>query len=258
MAGTGVGAILSEEAAFLNPASLSFFNTATFYAQKDSAKLTENNVSQPKPKSLGFVMSDGNPSLSGSLSYVTQEEDIFKRKRWGLSFSGLVSDRSALGVSYRQSTDENIQTSNIKKYYQTVIGVTHAIDEKITLGVVAYDPFKSAGHETRAFLGFQYALMDYATAAFDFGADYTAEELSKTTLTRGALQIKVLDQFYLRFGGFNDKARAEKGNGYGLAWIQPRLSFEAAIKNTKRSSDVGLGLSEKKYKETSLSASMRF
>ena len=69
MAGTGAGAILTEESAFLNPASLAFFSASTFYAQKDSDKITENNIQKSKPNALGFVMTDGNPSLSGSLSY---------------------------------------------------------------------------------------------------------------------------------------------------------------------------------------------
>lgn len=258
MGGTGVGGVLAEESAFLNPAPLAFFNTATFYVQKDSGKLTNDNVSAPKPKALGFVMADGNPSLSGSLSYVTQEEDIYKRKRWGLSFSGPVSEKSAFGISYRQTTDENTQTNVTKKYYQTVLGVTHSIDEKLTMGIVAYDPFKSQGHETKALIGMQYVLMTYISAAFDFGGDYTSDEISKTLLYKGALQVKVLDDFYLRFGGFNDKARAESGNGYGLAWIQPRLSFEVSLKNTKRSKNVSLTMAEQSFKETSFAASIRF
>lgn len=258
MAGTGVGGVLAEEAAFLNPASLAFFNTATVYAQKDTGKLTEDSVSQPKPKSMGFVMADGNPSLSGSLSYITQEEDIYKRKRWGLSLSSPLSEKSAFGVSYRHSTDEDTQRRTTKKYYQSVFGVTHSLDDKTTLGIVAYDPFKSQGHETKALLGIQYVLMTYISAAFDLGADYNSDEISTTMLYRGALQVKVLNDFFLRFGGFNDKLRAEKGNGYGIAWVQPRLSFEVSQKNTKSSRDVSLGRSDTKLKETSFAVSMRF
>lgn len=258
MGGTGVGGVHAEEAAFLNPASLAFFNTATVYAQKDSGKLKDNNIDQPRPKSLGFVLADGNPSLSGSLSYVAQEEDIYRRKRWGLSFSGPFSDKSAFGVSFRQTTDENMQLNSSKKYYQSVLGVTHSLDEKLCLGIIAYDPFKSQGHETKALIGMQYVLMTYISAAFDFGGNYNSDEISQTLLYRGALQVKVLDDFFLRFGGFNDKSRAEQGNGYGLAWIQPRLSFEVSLKNTKRAKNEGLGLSEKKLKETSFAASMRF
>jgi hypothetical protein len=256
--GTGVGGLYNEEAAFLNPAPLAFSTSAIVYAQRDTTKLTDNGVQQPKPKNLGFVMADGNPTLSGSLSYVTQEETIFKRKRWGLTFSSPVAERSAFGVSYRQTKDEDTSKHTIEKYYQTVFGVTHAIDDKTTLGIVAYDPFKSKAHETKAIVGVQYALMTYITANFDFGGDYTSDEISKTLLYRGSVQVKALDDFYLRFGGFNDKFHGEKGNGFGLAYLQPRLAFEVALKNTKRDSDLTLGTTERKYTETSFAASMRF
>lgn len=258
MGGTGVGAILAEEAAFLNPASLAFFTTSTVYVQKDSDKLTEGGIEQPKPKDLGFVLSDGNPSLSGSLSYVTQEESNIKRNRWGVSLSAPIPDRSAFGISVRQTKDTDSVTNIIRKYYQTVLGVTHAIDEKFSLGIVAYDPFKSQGKETKAMIGVQYILMNYITAAIDFGGDYTSSEISKNLLYKGALQVRILDDFYLRFGGFNDKARSETGNGFGLSWIQPRLSFEFAIKNTKRASDVSLKQTDANFKETSMAAAIRF
>lgn len=258
MAGTGIGGVLAEECAFLNPAPLAFFNTASVYAQQDSAVLTSNNINSSKKKSIGFVMSDGNPSLSGSLSYVNQNEDIYNRKRWGLSFSGPVSEMSAFGMSYRKTSDLDLLTNITKNYYQSVFGVTHVIDEKLTLGIVAYDPFKSQGHETKAIVGIQYSAMAYISAAFDFGGDYNSQAITKTLFYRAALQIKALDDFYIRFGGFNDKLRAEKGNGYGLAWIQPRLSFELSLKNTTKSKDESLGTLEQDNRETSFSASMRF
>ncbi len=83
MAGAGSGSILAEESAFLNPAPLAFFATSSVYAQKDTGTLTSDGVSATKPKAVGFVLADGNPSLSGSLSYISQTEDIFTRKRWG-------------------------------------------------------------------------------------------------------------------------------------------------------------------------------
>ncbi|MDO9182652.1 MAG: hypothetical protein Q7U04_09600 [Bacteriovorax sp.] len=256
--GTGVAGIFNEESAFLNPASLAFFNTSSAYAQKDSGKLINDGVFQPRPKALGFVLSDANPSLSGSLSYVNQEEDIYKRKRWGLTFSSPLAEKSAFGISVRQSIDENSLTKTSIKYYQTVLGVTHAIDEKLSVGIVAYDPFKSKGSETKAMVGFQYVLMSYITGSFDFGGDYYSDSISKTLLYKGSIQIKVLDDFFLRFGGFNDKSRSEKGSGYGLAWNQPRLSFEFALKNTNREKNLAINQSESSFKETSFSGSLKF
>jgi len=258
MGGTGVGSILTEDSAFLNPASLSFFTTSSVYFQKDSAALNINNVKSPDPKSMGIVLADGNPSLSGSLSYVTQTEDIYKRKRWGLTLTGPTSDKSSLGISIRKSNDENTATNQIDKYYQSVLGITHSLDEKFTIGIIAYDPFKSKAHETKAMIGLQYILMNYITAAFDFGGNYTASEMSKTLVYKAALQFKVLDDFFLSFGGFSDKIHSEKGNGFGLSWIQPRLSFEFAIKSTTLDGDSTVGLQESKFKETSFAASIRF
>jgi hypothetical protein len=258
MGGTGAGGVLAEECAFLNPAPLAFFNTASVYVQQDSAVLTSNDVDLAKQKSIGFVMSDGNPSLSGSLSYVNQKEDTYNRKRWGLSFSGPVSERSAFGMSYRKTSDQDSLTNITKDYYQSVFGVTHVIDEKLTLGIVAYDPFKSLGHETKAIIGIQYSLMAYISAAIDFGGDYNSKAITKTLFYKAALQVKALDDFYLRFGGFSDKLRGENGNGYGIAWIQPRLSFEVSLKNTTKMKNESLGLSEQNNRETSLAASIRF
>ncbi len=258
MGGTGVGSILTEDSAFLNPASLAFFTTSSVYFQKDNGALTSNNALSPNPKSVGIVFADGNPSLSGSISYISQVEDIYKRKRWGLTLSGPTSEKSSMGISIRKSEDQNTSTNKTDKYYQSVLGITHAVDEKFTIGIIAYDPFKSKSHETKAMIGLQYVLMNYITGAFDFGGDYTANEISKTLIYKAALQFKVLDDFFLSFGGFNDRIRSEKGNGFGLSWIQPRLSFEFAIKNTSRNGDPSIALPETKFKETSLAASLRF
>ena len=256
--GAGVGGILNEESAFLNPAPLAFSTSSSFYVQKDSDKLTDNNINKTNPKSLGFVMSDGNPSLSGSISYVNQQEDTIKRKRWGLTLSGPIAERSSLGVSVRHSEDDNTQLNTSSKYYQSVFGVTHQIDNKLSLGIVAYDPFKSRGHETKALVGLQYNLMEYIATSLDFGGDYTSNDISKKLITKGAVQIKVLDDFFLRFGGFSDKARAESGSGFGLAWLQPRLAFEFAIKTTKRDADTSIAQTATNFKETSFAASIRF
>ncbi len=163
-----------------------------------------------------------------------------------------------MGVSVRKSDDNNTQTNISKKYYQTVIGITHSVDETFSLGIVAYDPFKSKGDETKALIGIQYILMSYITTSIDFGGNYYSDNMSNSLIFKGALQVKILDDFFLRFGGFNDKSRAEKGNGFGLAWVQPRLSFEFAIKNTTKAKDLALAIPETKFKETSFAASIRF
>ena len=256
--GTGVGGIFNEESAFLNPAPLAFSTSSSFYVQKDSDKLSDNSVNKPNPKALGFVMSDGNPSLSGSLSFVNQHEDTITRKRWGVTLSGPIAEKSSMGISVRHSEDNNTLINTTEKYYQSVFGVSHQIDNKLSLGIVAYDPFKSKGNETKALVGLQYNIMEYIATSLDFGGDYTSNDISKKLITKGAVQVKVLDDFFLRFGGFSDKSRSEKGSGFGLAWLQPRLAFEFAIKTTKRDADTSIAQTATNFKETSFAASIRF
>ena len=256
---TGVAGIFMEESAFLNPASLAFFNQGSAYFQRDMPEFKDaaGNVVQ-KPKNTGVVLADGNPSLSGSLSYVHQEEGVMKRSRWGLSTSSPLSKQSAFGASIRKTKDENTISGDKIDYYQTVFGVTHAIDAQTSLGIVAYDAFDSKGDATKAYVGFQRAFVDYVTLSFDLGANWKAEEISDSLLYRGAVQVRVLNDFYLRFGAFKDKEREEKGNGMGLAWIQPKLAFEFALKNTKQDPNPVLARAESKIKEASFSVSLRF
>lgn len=242
MGGAGAAGILAEESAFYNPAPLAFFATSTFYAQKDNSVLG---------KSTGFVIGDGNPNLSGSLSYVRQTEDDFRRSRWGLSISSPMSQTSSVGVSIRKTTDDILSEHKSANYYQTVFGVIHIINDHFSMGVVAYDPLKSPAHETKALIGMQYLLVDYITATVDFGGNYTKDNFSQSLIYKGALQVTVLNDVFLRVGTFTDKEKSEKGTGMGLAWIQPRLSFSYAVKNFTTS--VG-----RRIKENSLSLSLRF
>lgn len=259
MAGTGVAGVFMEESAFLNPASLAFFQNADVYFQRDMLQFkdADGKIVQ-KPKSTGVVLADGNSNLSGSLSYTSQEEGSMKRSRWGLTAAAPLSTSSAFGTSIRKTKDENSATNKKVDYYQTVIGVTHAISQQTTLGVVAYDAFNSAGDETKALIGFQYMMADYVTFAGDFGGNYNSDEITDTLLYRGGIQLKVLNDFFIRFGAFNDKGRQEKGNGYGISWIQPRLAFEFAMKNTKQTANTAILRPESKLREVSFGASIRF
>lgn len=259
MAGTGVAGVFMEESAFLNPASLAFFQKGDVYFQRDMLQFkdTNGNIVQ-KPKSTGVVLADGNASLSGSLSYVSQEEGSQKRSRWGLTAAAPLNASSSFGTSIRKTKDEDSATNKKVDYYQTVIGVTHMISQSTTLGIVAYDPFNSAGDETKALIGFQQMFADYASIAGDFGGNYNSDEIADTLIYRGGIQLKVLDDFFIRFGAFNDKGRQEKGNGYGISWIQPRLAFEFAMKNTKQAANTAILRPESKLREVSFGASLRF
>lgn len=258
-AGTGVAGIFVEEAAFLNPASLAFHDTGNLYLQRDMLQFKDSagNITQ-KPKSTGVVISDGNPNLSGSISYTFQEEGIYKRKKWGLSTAAPLTKESALGASLRKVKDENTSAKTSADYYQTVFGVTHSLDPQTSLGVVVYDAFNSKADETKAIVGAQHIFADYITLMFDLGANYNSDEISDTLLYRGGIQIRVLNDFYLSFGAFNNKEKEEKGNGFGLTWDQPRLALGFALKNTKQEANTKLARAESKLRETSFALSFKF
>ncbi|MBC7427903.1 MAG: hypothetical protein H7336_04770 [Bacteriovorax sp.] len=248
-----------EEAAFLNPASLSFFTVGDVYVQRDMIQFKDaaGKVVQ-KPKNTGVVLTDGNQSLSGSLSYVKQEEGVLSRKRWGLQTSSQLDTKNAFGVSFRKTKDENSLTGERVDYYQTVFGLTHALDQTTSLGLVAYDAFNSKGKATKAIIGVQHAFVDAITVSFDLGGNYNAEEISNSLLYRGSIQVRVLEDFFLRFGGFNDKEQEEKGNAFGLGWVTPRLGFEFALKQTKQKASPALARNETKMREASFGVSLRF
>lgn len=259
MGGTGVAGMFMEESAFLNPAGLAFYTMSDIYLQRDMMQIKNDrgDVIQ-KPKSTAVVIADGNANLSGSVSYLTQEEGQFKRTRWGATTSTPVGVGSAFGLSIRKTEDKNTSSGQSVDYYQTVMGITHTLNAQTSFGVVAYDVFNSKGDETKALIGFQHILADAATFAFDFGGDYNSDEISKTLLYRGGVQLKVLNDFFLRLGAFKDKTRQEKGNGYGVAWVQPKLAFEFSLKNTKQVANLSINRTESKIREASFGISFRF
>jgi hypothetical protein len=184
-----------------------------------------------------------------SLSGISEEN--FKRSRWGVTLSTPSSQNSSIGVSVRKTTDDILSTRTSTNYYQTVFGIVHVISSEFSLGLLAYDPFKSAARETKALVGMQYTLLNYLTANLDFGGNYTSDNVSKELIYKAALQVTVLSDIFVRFGTFTDKEKKEKGNGMGLSWVQPRLSFMFGIKSYTNST-------ERRIKETSLAASIRF
>lgn len=210
-----------------------------------------------KPKNTALALSDGNASLSGSLSYLDQKEGQFERTRWGATMSSAVGAKSSFGVSVRKTTDEDTLTKQKDKYYQTVFGILHSISPQTTLGIVAYDAFRSKGDATRAYLGIQHVFADYITLAFDAGTDWKADELGDAAIYRGSLQVRMLNDFYLRFGVFDDKLLEEKGNGFGISWIQPKLALEFAIMNAKKLENTALSRPETKRKDISFSIALR-
>jgi len=247
-AGSGVGSILLEESAFLNPASASFFNATSIFAVKTTGETSDKSATRyAENKELGFVLADSNPNLSGTLSYFKSKNYFGEQKFLGVSMAGTVDQTSALGFSVRKISQSELAKSS--EFYTTNFGVTHVIDEFTSFGVLLVDAFKSKSNESKTYFGIQKALLDSISANIDLGVNHTKDQISKTFIYKTALQVRVLNDFYLRAGIFKDNEYDESGSGFGISWIQPKLAIEFGLKNTITPN--------KDYKESSFSLSVR-
>ena len=258
-AGTGVASILMHESTVLNPAPISFYNTASIYYQRDNqdSEISQNGaISEDDANTNSFIVTDAKGRLNGSLSYIKQNYRSDKRETIGASVASVIGQKSAFGMSLNRIKDE-IAGQAEDSYNIMNFGVTHSLNESFTLGVVLKDPFKGRQNNTRAIAGVQYLYKDFITLMADLGSDYN-QNLSDNLLWRAALQIKIFKDFYVRAGTFDDKGYAEKGNGVGISWIQPRLSFDIALKNTDRDYSVELSQQSEEIKEMVFSVGLRF
>jgi hypothetical protein len=261
-AGAGVGSILMDEATVLNPAPLAFFDVSSLYFQRSGGDLDlqrDELISTSSASSTAFIISDSKGPVGGSLSYIDQTEGTQRNKRISASLSTPVGQRSAIGTTYRMTKYSNtlLGSEEEKSYNQFIVGVSHAINNNLSLGFVVIDPTKVIPKETRGIVGLQYVFNDFISLMGDVGADYN-NNLSDTFLYRSAMQFKVYEDFFLRFGLHQDKGLDEKGNGIGIGWVQPRLVIDVALRNIERNSTTLTSQSTQNFKETSFSASYRF
>lgn len=258
--GAGVASLLMDEATVLNPAPIAFFNMSSVYVEKsssDSQDLEDNSLEGSS--NLAVIASDSSKALKGSLSYVKTERGSEKYTQISTSFASTVGRKSSLGFTYQDVKRDNnyLGEKNSEDYSQINIGVFHAVTPSLSLGLVAMDPFEKSPNATKAILGMQYQYGKFISFMLDAGADYTTE-LSERSLVRGAIQFNVLSDFYLRAGMFDDKIDMQSGSGFGISWIQPKLTLNFAISNINVDEDVLLKQIAEKIQETSFSLSYRF
>lgn len=255
-AGTGIATPLVDEATMLNPATLGFFNLSALYVQKSNSDITaQSQTTNSESKSYGFIASDTKGNVKGSLSYFKQDYKNESRKQFNASIASTIGKWSSSGVTYKKITDSIDGVE--KDYVITTFGVSHFVDKNLAMGIVVNDPFKAKEFETRAIVGLQYTLKDYINIILDAGADYN-QDLQESSLVRAALQLKVWNDFFLRFGASEDKLLKERSTGAGIGWVQPRLVLNFALKNTSLSEDEKLNQKDEDIKETSFSLSYRF
>lgn len=260
-AGAGAGAILMEESTILNPAPLAFYQASSLYYQRSS--IASEPVASDRPftssesQTDAFIVTDAKGGASGSISYIKQARDNETRDTLALSIANTIGEKSAMGVTYKFVTEESSLDQSKEKYRQATFGISHVINSSFSLGLVAIDPFKVRPEETRGLVGGQYVFENFISLMLDVGADYN-KELTETQILRAATQIKIYDDFFLRFGGFSDEGLGEKGTGIGLGWIQPKLVIEVAMQNTTTEENLELERAAEKDKETSFSLAYRF
>ena len=250
--GAGVGSILINESAILNPASIAFFSNSSFYVQRESFKYKNLRKDRPfsspdstKSKASGVIIADTKAHLRGAFSYQKQQEGFQRRRRITVTLASIITKKSSLGFLYRNTKDEvyrGLFRESVDRYHQLVVGTTHVVDEDFTLGIVIVDPLKEKRQDTRAIIGVQYIAKNILTFIADIGGNYS-DDLLNTRLFRGALQLNIFTDFYFRFGLFEDRGLDEKGYGFGLSWVGPKLVFETAIKRTQ---DLGFKASDVK------------
>ncbi|WP_372655579.1 hypothetical protein [Halobacteriovorax sp.] len=259
-AGAGAASLLVEESIFLNPASISFFNVSTFYFQKVSTEQTPDDGEVAESDAISFIAADTKGALKGAIAYTKQNKGEEHRKTIAGSMASPLGKTASFGVSYQHITETTVDEfhqSSEEDYKKFTLGVTRILSPEFTMGIIAVDPLRERPQDSKAIIGFQYVFKDIIAVMLDGGADWK-NNLSSTLVWKTAAQVKFLDNFYLRFGTYRDKAIKERGSGAGISWVQPKLTIEVALKNSKLEKDTELDQIGEKVQETSLSMSYRF
>jgi len=260
-AGAGVASILMDEATYLNPATIAYYNQGGVLYQKAGIETTQSDSANTEEfKSTSIIASDAKGLLGGSLSYnsiIYQGQEV---KQFSSAFGRPIGKKSSFGVRYSHNVEETFNAANRlekQKFNFLNFGIAHVIDENLSLGFILEDAFNERPGTGRVLTGLQYVYGDFVSLMFDLGTDYR-QNLSNSLLWKVGTQLRVFDDFFLRFGTFRDKGKAEKGSGAGIGWLQPRLVIELAVKNLDYLENLELNQSSEQIKETSFSLSYRF
>lgn len=256
--GAGIGSILLNESAFLNPASIYFFQTSTFYYQKGSSRL-DNSSSQrtddfKKGENQILLLTDTSSALKGAFSYQTQSENGDDRKRFSSSASSNLGPNASFGILYRYTEDDQDQH---KVYHQGIFGISYIYDKKLTLGAILVDPFLANKEDTRLAGGIQYALAQNFLLIADVGVNYN-DDPEENRFWKAAFQAQFLKDFFLRYGQFDDGTTDLRGHSWGLSWIGPRLALEYAYRRSEAVKDGSTFYEGEELEEHSLALSLVF
>lgn len=256
--GAGIGSVLLNEAAFLNPASIYFFQQSSLYYQQGSSKMKEASAERESDYKDGenqtFLITDTSSALKGAFSYQTQSEDGDSRKRFTSSASSNWGKNMSVGVLYRY-TEEDAQDHEV--YHQGVLGITYIHSKQLTFGAILVDPFLANKEDALLGGGLQYTLTQNFIVIADAGANYN-DDPEDNKFWRAAAQAQFFKSFYLKYGRFEDDITKLRGYSYGVSWVGPKLAVEYAYRNSEARQDTEFYFNGEQLEDHSVALSVVF
>ncbi len=244
--GAGVGSMLVAESAILNPAPAAFFQDTFASYQKNNAKLGNSSperITNSDPfgqlnSSESFYLFDNSSDVKGGLSYQHHREDGQRRKRITATASALVYENFSVGILYKYTEDATYSDLGGRTRISNPItlGFTYIYHPGFIIGGVWEDPTRASRNEARAILGAQASLTEKIVLIFDVGTNPT-QDINDSRLWRGALQVSLFSDVYVRGGKFQDRSLFLEGESWGIAWVGPKLGAEFAMKTSRPLTD---------------------
>ena len=230
--GAGVGAILLNESTILNPASAIFFNTSSFYYQKDDFTLNddgdETSLLDNSHQEIYSIIDDST-SAKGGFSYIHQYFNGERRKRYSLSLSRPLGKKSSIGLIYK-FTDAHLDNEYLK-LHQFLIGFTHVQSNQLSFGLTINDPQFRVEEDFKVTAGIQYTFSEMISFLYDIGTG-DMQNPDKKSFNLWAIQVGVFKDFFIRYGGGTSNFEGARYQSWGVSWTGPRLSLEYAYRNS--------------------------
>ncbi|MFP5458358.1 MAG: hypothetical protein ACLGG7_06470 [Bacteriovoracia bacterium] len=266
--GAGVGSVLVNESAILNPASLAFFSgTYVSYQNTRSELRSENPQREVQGQSFsrsnrneGYFIFDNSTPVKGGFSYQYQNENGIQRRRTTATLAAALGTSLTAGLLYKYTEDTGPigSTKRHRVAHPLTLGLTWIAMPKLTLGVIWSDPGQAVPGESEAVLGSQFSITERLIVMFDAGSDPT-RRYSDTMAWKGAVQYNPLGDLFLRLSRFSDKAQNLEGEAWGVSWTGPKLGLDFAVKTSHQLEDKSSFLFRReKMNEYSFAANLRF
>lgn len=266
--GAGVGSVLVNESAILNPASLAFFtgsyvsyqNTRSELRTENPQRALEGQTFSRSNRNEGYFIFDNSTPAKGGFSYQYQNENGVQRRRTTATVAAALGTSVTAGVLYKYTEDTGAVGSRRRHRvsHPVTLGLSWVALQKLTLGAIWSDPGLATPGESEAVLGSQFMITERLLVLFDVGSDPT-RSYSDTMAWKGAVQYNPLGDLFLRISRFNEKAQNLEGEAWGVSWTGPKLGLDFAVKTSRQIEDKSSFLFRReKLNEYSFAANLRF